>query len=155
MRITIVAVGKLKERFWREAAEEYLKRLGAYAEVRVVEVADRDPGHGGEAKARDAEAADVLRALPPSAHVMTLEIGGKQLSSEGFSARLDALALEGSSHVAFVIGGSHGLAPQVLQRATERMSLGPMTLPHNLARVVLLEQIYRAFRISRGEPYHK
>ncbi len=155
MRITIIAVGKLKERYWRDAAEEYLKRLGAYADVHVVEVADRDPGHGGEAKALAAEAVDVLKALPPSAHVIALEIGGKQLGSEGFSARLDALALEGSSHVAFVIGGSHGLDAAVLQRANERLSLGPMTLPHNLARVVLLEQVYRAFRISRGEPYHK
>lgn len=155
MRITVIAVGRLKERFWREAADEYLKRLGGYADVQVVEIADRDPGRGGEAKALAAEAADILKALPASAHLVTLEIGGKPLTSEGFSARLDALALAGSSHVAFVIGGSHGLAPEVLQRAGERLSLGPMTLPHNLARVVLLEQVYRAFRISRGEPYHK
>lgn len=155
MRITIIAVGKLKERFWHDAAQEYLKRLGAYADVTVIEIADRDPGRGGEDKALEAEGADILKALPPTAHVVTLEIDGKHLSSEGFSARLDELALCGSSHVAFVIGGSHGLAPQVRQRGSERLSLGPMTLPHNLARVVLLEQVYRAFRISRGEPYHK
>jgi len=155
MRITIIAVGRLKERFWREAADEYLKRLGPYADVRVVEIADRDPSRGGEVKAVADEGADVLKALPGGAHIVTLEIGGVQLSSEGFSARLSALALEGSSSVAFVIGGSHGLSADVLARAHERLSLGAMTLPHNLARVVLLEQVYRAFRIARNEPYHK
>ena len=154
MRIAVVAVGKLKEPFWRAAADEYLKRLGAYATVRVVEVADRDSG-ADERRALAEEGADVLRALPEGAHVIALDLGGKQLSSEGFSARLDALGVSGRSSVAFVIGGSVGLAPEVLSRADERLSLGPMTLPHNLARVVLLEQIYRAFRISRGEPYHK
>ena len=87
--------------------------------------------------------------------VIFVLIEGRQLSSEAFSARLDALGVQGRSTVAFVIGGSVGLAPEVLARADERLSLGPMTLPHNLARVVLVEQIYRAFRISRGEPYHK
>ena len=154
MRITVVAVGKLKEPFWRAAADEYLKRLGAYATVRVVEVADRDSG-ADERRALAEEGADVLRALPEGAHVIALDLGGKQLSSEGFSAHLDALGVSGRSSVAFVIGGSVGLAPEVLSRADERLSLGTMTLPHNLARVVLLEQIYRAFRISRGEPYHK
>lgn len=154
MKITIVAVGRLKERFWREAADEYLKRLGPYANVGVVEIADRDSGRD-ESRARAEEGADILRALPDSAYVIALEIGGAQLSSEGFSAKLDALGLSGRSTIALVIGGSVGLAPAVLARADERMSLGPMTLPHNLARVVLLEQVYRAFRISRGEPYHK
>jgi len=155
MRVTIVAVGRLKERFWQAAAEEYLKRLRPYADVRVAEVADRDPGRGGEAKALAEEGADVLRALPEAAHVIALDLGGRQLSSVQFSERLSALGLEGRSSVTFVIGGSHGLAPDVLARADERLSLGPMTLPHNLARVVLLEQLYRAFRIARGEPYHK
>ncbi len=154
MRLSVIAVGKLKERFWREACEEYLKRLSAYATVRVTEVADRDPARG-EARALAEEGADVLRAIPEGAHVIALDIGGKQLSSEAFSARLEALALDGRSTVAFVIGGSVGLDPTVVARADERLSLGPMTLPHNLARVVVLEQVYRAFRISRGEPYHK
>ena len=154
MRITLIVVGRLKERFWREAAEEYLKRLGPYANVRVVEISDRDCGRD-ESRALAEEGADILRALPDGAHVFALEIGGKQRSSEKFSAHLDELALSGKSSVAFVIGGSVGLASDVLARADERVSLGPMTLPHNLARVVLLEQLYRAFRISRGEPYHK
>lgn len=154
MRIAIIAVGKLKERYWRDAADEYLKRLGPYATVRVAEVTDRDPARG-EAKGLAEEATDVLRAIPEGAHVIALDLGGRQLSSEEFSARLDALALDGRSQIAFVIGGSTGLGAAALLRADERLSLGPMTLPHNLARVVLLEQIYRAFRISRGEPYHK
>lgn len=154
MKLTVIAVGRLKERYWREAADEYLKRLGPYATVRVVEIADRDSGRD-PARALAEEGADILRAIPDSAHVITLEIEGRMLSSEGFSARLGALGLGGSSNVALVIGGSVGLSPDVLQRANERLSLGPMTLPHNLARVVLLEQIYRAFRILRGEPYHK
>ena len=154
MRITVVAVGKLKEPFWRAAADEYLKRLGPYATVRVAEVADRDSG-ADERRALAEEGADVLRALPEGAHVIALDLTGKQLSSEAFSARLDALGVAGRSSVAFAIGGSVGLAPEVLARADEVLSLGAMTLPHNLARVVLLEQIYRASRISRGEPYHK
>lgn len=155
MRITVIAVGRLKEAFWRDASAEYLKRLGSYADVRVVEVSDRDPGRGGEQRAMAEEAVDILKAVPGGAHVVTLEITGESLTSEGFSERLGRLGLEGRSSVVFVIGGSHGLAPEVRQRADERLSLGSMTLPHNLARVVLLEQVYRAFRIARGEPYHK
>ncbi len=154
MRLTLVAVGRLKERFWRDAADEYIKRLGPYATLRVVEIADRDSGRDAS-RALAEEGADVVRAIPEGAHVIALDVGGRQLSSEGFSAKLDALGLEGRSSVAFVIGGSVGLAPDVLARADERLSLGSMTLPHNLARVVLLEQLYRAFRISRNEPYHK
>ena len=154
MRLTIIAVGRLKEAFWRDAADEYLKRLGPYATVRVVEIDDRDSGRDA-ARALAEEGADILRALPSGAHVVTLEIGGKQRSSEQFAARLGELGLNGRSNMAFVIGGSVGLGRNVLARADERMSLGPMTLPHNMARVVLLEQIYRAFRINRGEPYHK
>lgn len=154
MRLTVVAVGRLKERHWRDAADEYLKRLGPLASVSVTEVADRDVTRD-EARAIAEEGADVIRALPQGAHVMALEIGGKQLSSEAFSARLDELALSGRSNVAFAIGGAAGLSADVLARADERLSLGAMTLPHQLARVVLLEQLYRAFRISRGEPYHR
>ena len=154
MKLTVIAVGRLKERFWCEAADEYLKRLKPYADVRVVEVADRDSGRDAKRALAD-EGADVLRAIPTSSYVVALDVGGRQLSSEAFSANMDELALHGSSHLTFVIGGSVGLAADVIARADARLSLGPMTLPHNLARVVLLEQLYRAFRISRGEPYHK
>lgn len=154
MRITIVAVGKLKERHWSDAASEYLKRLGPYATVDMVEVADRDVT-ANESRALAAEAQAVLRALPESAHVVVLDVKGTQRSSQEFSQRLSDLMVGGTSHVAFVIGGAAGLDAAVTERASERMSLGPLTLPHQLARVVLLEQIYRAFRIMRGEPYHR
>ena len=156
MKYTIVAVGKLKERFWADACAEYLKRLQPYAKTTVVEVADVDPARaGGDAAAVEREGAAVLKALPERAHVIALAINGMQRSSESFSAHLDQLALEGVSDVAFVIGGSCGLSADVLARANETLSFGPITLPHNLARVVLLEQLYRACKISRGEPYHK
>lgn len=155
MRILLVAVGKLKEPYWRDAAAEYLKRLRPYADVRVAEISDRDPGRGGVEKARAEEAADILKALPEGTHVIALDIRGRQLSSEAFAERLERLAVEGRGSVAFVIGGSHGLDDAVLAAADERLSFGPMTLPHNLARIVVLEQVYRAFRIRRGEPYHK
>lgn len=159
MRFTVVAVGKLKERFWKDACEEYLKRLQPYARTSVREVADVDPAKaGGVAAARDREGAAICAALDSlggSAHVTLLDIGGRERSSEGLSRRIDELALRGSSDLAFVIGGSDGVSEQVRARADETLSFGPITLPHNLARVVLLEQLYRAQKISRGEPYHK
>lgn len=154
MRITLIAVGKLKERHWREAAEEYLKRLGPYATIDIVEIPDRDVS-GDEVRALAAEGEAILRAIPAHAHVVVLDSGGVKRSSEAFSEHLSRLMLEGTSHVAFVIGGAAGLHSSVLACAEERLSLGPMTLPHQMARVVLLEQIYRAFRIMRGEPYHR
>lgn len=156
MKITIVAVGKLKEKFWVAACEEYLKRLQPYARVQIKEVADVDPAKaGGIEAARDKEGASILAAIPESTHVILLAIEGKERSSVEFSQRLDTLALKGTSDLAFVIGGSDGVSQAVLKRANEQLSFGRITLPHNLARVVLLEQVYRAFKISRGEPYHK
>lgn len=156
IKITVVAVGKLKERFWTEACAEYLKRLKAYAKVEVKEIADIDPAKaGGIASARDKEGAAVLAAIPEASHAILLAIEGKERSSESFAHRLDDLALSGKSDLAFIIGGSDGVSDAVRARADEQLSFGPITLPHNLARVVLLEQVYRAFKISRGEPYHK
>ena len=149
MKFTIVAVGKLKERFWVDACAEYTKRLQPYAPTRVVEVPDNNP-------AREAEA--ILRALDgkhAQAHVVLLAIDGKQRGSEDLAAHLDHLALHGTSEIAFVIGGSDGVTEAVRARADETLSFGPITLPHNLARVVLLEQLYSSRKISRGEPYHK
>ena len=155
MKIHVVCVGKLKERFWKEAVAEYSKRLGGYVQLRVSEIPDRDPAKcGGEAKAREAEGGDILKAVGAT-HMVLLAIDGTQRSSEQFAQRLDALMVGGTSDVAFVIGGSTGVSPQVRARADETLSFGPITLPHNLARVVLLEQVYRAFKIIRGEPYHK
>ena len=148
-KITVLAVGKLKERFWKEACAEYLKRLSAYSDVTVREIPDTAPQ-------REAVALlDALDKLPRDAHIFLLDIQGKELSSVVFSQRLDDLALSGTSHAVFVIGGSDGVTAEVKARADERLSFGPITLPHNLARVVLLEQVYRACKISRGEPYHK
>lgn len=156
MKFTIVAVGKLKEKFWTAACAEYPKRMQPYGKTEVREIADVDPARaGGVDAARDREGAAILAALGPSAHVVLLAIDGKQRSSESFSQRIDALKLNGASDIAFVIGGSDGVSAAVRQRADETLSFGPITLPHNLARVVLLEQLYRAQKISRGEPYHK
>ena len=156
MKFTVIAVGKLKERFWVDACAEYLKRLSPFAKVVVREVPDVDPARaGGVDAARDKEGTAILGALGPSDHVVLMAIEGKQRSSVDFSRRLDALALGGTSDIAFVIGGSDGVNDAVRARANETLSFGLITLPHNLARVVLLEQLYRAFKISRGEPYHK
>lgn len=146
LKITVFAVGKLKEKFWKEACQEYLKRLSGYAKVEVRELPD---------STKEKEAKLLLDALPEHCPVLLLDIRGKELSSEALSARIDALSLGGDSHICFVIGGSDGVTDEVKRRATERISFGPITLPHNLARVVLLEQIYRAMKISRNEPYHK
>lgn len=156
MRFTVIAVGKLKERFWVDACAEYLKRLQPYAKTSVVEVPDVDPARvGGDAAAVAREGAAILKAIPERAHVVALAIDGKQRSSEGLSTRIDDLGVSGVGEVVFVIGGSCGLSADVLGRADEALSFGSITLPHNLARVVLLEQLYRACKISRGEPYHK
>lgn len=156
MNITVVCVGKLKEKFWVDACAEYLKRLKPYAQVTVKEIPDVDPAKaGGIAGSLEKEGAAILAAIPDRSHVLLLAIKGKQRSSEDFSARIDELTLQGKSDLAFVIGGSDGVNDDVCARANETLSFGAITLPHNLARVVLLEQIYRAFKISRGEPYHK
>ncbi len=154
IQLDLVCVGRLKERHWRDAAAEYLKRLGPYAKVTVTEVPDRDVS-ADEPRALATEAADVLRAIPASAYVVVLAVEAPARTSESLASWLDSLALGGRSRIALVIGGAAGLHPDVISRADERLSLGPLTLPHQLARVVLLEQLYRAFRISRGEPYHR
>lgn len=148
-KTTVIAVGKLKERFWKDACAEYLKRLGGYTDTVVREVPDSNP------EREEAGICAALDKLPADTHVILLDIKGKETSSPELSRKLDDLALHGKSSVAFIIGGSDGVTPAVKERADERVSFGPITLPHNLARVVLLEQIYRAHKISRGEPYHK
>ncbi len=149
LKVTIIATGKLKERFWKDACAEYQKRLGGYVSLDVREVPDSSIDR--EAQLIDA----ALNGIGTAAHVVLLDIKGRETSSEELASKLDGLAIRGVSHVVFVIGGSNGVAKNVKARASERMSFGPITLPHNLARVVLLEQIYRACKINRGEPYHK
>lgn len=145
MGITVIAVGKLKERFWKDAVAEYTKRLGGYTKLRIVEIPDRGI---------DFESDEIVR-VAGDAHLILLAIKGTQCSSEGMSRRLEELMTHGTSDIAFCIGGSDGVNQTVYDRADETLSFGKITLPHNLARVVLLEQIYRAFKIMRGEPYHK
>lgn len=159
MNITIISVGKLKEKFMRQAVDEYMKRLSAYAKVSIIEVPDeKAPEHLSEAEAaavKRKEGARILKHIGQNTHVITLEINGKMLTSEAFSKQLADLSLYGKSRVAFVIGGSLGLSDAVLKRSNMGLSFSKMTFPHQLMRVVLLEQIYRGFRIMRGEPYHK
>lgn len=146
LRITIFAVGKLKEQFWKDAVAEYLKRLGGYAKIEVRELPDSNA---------EKEAAALLSALPERGPIILMDIRGKETSSEGLAQKIDTYALNSDSRISFIIGGSDGVTKEVKQHTTERISFGPITLPHNLARVVLLEQIYRAFKIIRHEPYHK
>lgn len=146
LHITVYAVGKLKEAFWKDAVAEYLKRLGGYAKVEVRELPDSN---------LERESAALLTALPERDPVVLLDVRGKETSSEGIARLIEGYALDGASRLAFVIGGSDGVSEEVKRRANARISFGPITLPHNLARVVLMEQIYRAFKIMRGEPYHK
>jgi 23S rRNA (pseudouridine1915-N3)-methyltransferase len=154
VRIHIVAVGALREPHFKAAAEEYLKRLTPYADVRVTEVPDRDLGHDA-VRAVAEEGRGVLKALPASAYVVAMDASGTERDSEGLAAWFEQRMKGGDSTLAFVLGGADGLAPDVLMAARERMSLSRLTLPHQLARVVLLEQVYRSFRIVRGEPYHR
>ena len=156
LHLRVIAIGQLKERFWKDACAEYLKRLRPYAEVSVVELTDVDPARaGGEEAAVLREGEAVLRTLQPGERVILLDINGKEVTSPGMAYTLEDLPLEGVNDIAFVIGGSCGVSKAVRERADSRWSFGRITLPHNLARVVLLEQLYRAFKIQRGEPYHK
>jgi 23S rRNA (pseudouridine1915-N3)-methyltransferase len=159
VHIQVIAVGKLKEKYLSQAIEEYLKRLGAYAKVQIVEVADEkapenlSPAEEVQVKEREGER--ILAAVKPDAFMIALAIDGARWSSEQLAKELDRLATYGRSSVAFVIGGSLGLADAVLSRADQRLSFGAMTFPHQIMRLLLLEQVYRAFKINRGEPYHR
>lgn len=158
MNISIICVGKIKESFYRDAIAEYAKRLSAYCTFKVIEAEDEpDTGSSDAAieNAKEREAERILKNIKPGMHVITLEIKGKKYSSESFSQYLSDLFVSGKSDIAFVIGGSNGLAKCVSDRADAKISFSDMTFPHQLMRVILSEQIYRAFRIMRGEPYHK
>lgn len=159
MNITIVTVGKLKEKYLKMGIEEYVKRLGSYAKVEQVEVADeKAPENLSEADmeiVKRKEGERILAKIHPDAHVIALAINGKTRSSEEFAAHLNSLMTYGTSKIVFVIGGSLGLHDDVLKRANEQLSFGKMTLPHQLMKLVLVEQVYRGFRIIKGEPYHK
>jgi 23S rRNA (pseudouridine1915-N3)-methyltransferase len=159
VNISIVTVGKLKEKYLKQGIDEYLKRLSAYAKVEVIEVADeKAPEVLSElemVQVKQKEGERILGKISQDTHVIALAIQGKMQSSEELADTLDKLATYGKSKIAFVIGGSLGLSEEVLKRANEHLSFSRMTFPHQLMKLILVEQIYRAFRINRGEPYHK
>ncbi|TCJ01804.1 23S rRNA (pseudouridine(1915)-N(3))-methyltransferase RlmH [Cytobacillus praedii] len=159
MNISIITVGKLKEKYLKQGIDEYLKRLSAYAKIEIIEVPDeKAPEELSETEmlqVKQKEGERILSKIHPDAHVIALAIEGKMKTSEELADGLDKLATYGKSKVTFVIGGSLGLSSEVLQRANEKLSFSKMTFPHQLMRLILVEQVYRAFRILRGEPYHK
>ena len=159
MKITLVTVGKIKERFFDQAIKEYEKRLGRYCRLEILQVADeKTPDGAGEAlenQIRQREGERILAKIGDHDYVIALAIQGTMLDSEELAERLGRLGVRGVGHIVFVIGGSLGLSPQVMDRADFQLSFSRMTFPHQLMRVILLEQIYRAFRILNHEPYHK
>ena len=158
-RITLLTVGKLKEDFYRRAAAEFQKRLSRYCRLEIIEVEDeRTPdgaGPGMEESIRRKEGERLMKHIRDGAYVITLEINGKMMDSESFARRLNDLAVQGKSHIIFVIGGSLGLSGEICRKSDMALSFSRMTFPHQLMRVILLEQIYRGYRILAGEPYHK
>ena len=159
MKITIICVGKIKEKFYTAAVEEYAKRLSRYCRLEIVELADEKTKenaseHENElVKAKEGER--ILAAIRDDMYVAALAIDGKMLDSVEFSQKIEQLGVTGISNIAFIIGGSLGLDKRVLDRADYKLSFSKMTFPHQLMRVILLEQIYRGYRIMKGEPYHK
>lgn len=159
MNINIIAVGKLKEKYLKEAVSEYSKRLSKYCRLDIIEVSDEKAPENmsqvEEAAVKGKEGQAILRHVKSDTYVIALAIDGKMLSSEAFADFINDLGIKGRSNIAFIIGGSLGLSDEVLKRADFKLSFSPMTFPHQLMRVILLEQIYRGYRINMGEPYHK
>lgn len=159
MNITVISVGKIKEKYLVAGIAEYAKRLSKYCKLTLVEVADeKAPENLSEkdmliVKRREGER--ILSRIKDNTYVVTLEIEGKQMTSEAFSKKIDKLMLDGVSNVVFVIGGSLGISKEVIARSDFKISFSKMTFPHQLMKMILLEQIYRGFRIIRNEPYHK
>lgn len=159
MKITIIAVGKLKEKYWKQAIAEYEKRLSAYTKIDIIEVPDEKAPETMSDKeieqVKEKEGQRILAKVKPQSTVITLEIQGKMLSSEGLAKELDQRMTQGTSDFTFIIGGSNGLHQDIMKRSNFALSFSKMTFPHQMMRVVLLEQVYRAFKINRGEAYHK
>ncbi|MCI8835242.1 MAG: 23S rRNA (pseudouridine(1915)-N(3))-methyltransferase RlmH [Ruminococcus sp.] len=159
MKITVLAVGKIRERYLQDAIEEYRKRLSKYCKLEIIEVADEKvPEQAGlamEDMIRNKEAERLLKYIKSDAYVITLEIQGKMLTSEEMADQIEQLGIQGKSQICFVIGGSIGLGGKIRKRADYALSFSKMTFPHPLMRVILLEQVYRSYRIMKGEPYHK
>lgn len=159
MQVKIVCVGKLKEKYFVDGIKEYSKRIGAYTKFEIVEVKDekdRDNFSPEDInKIKEIEGERILSKIKQDDYVITLEIKGKQLSSEELSSKMKDLMTYGTSSFVFIIGGSHGLSHQVSNRSKLKLSFSKMTFPHQLMRLILTEQIYRAFKIMKNEPYHK
>ncbi len=159
MNIQIICVGKLKEKYWQDACAEYMKRLGRYCNVEIVELKEsrlpENASPADEENVKKEEGASILKAIKDGTYVITLEILGKMLDSPQLAEKMDELALDGKSNIAFVIGGSLGLSAEVSKRSDYKLSFSKMTFPHQMMRVILLEQIYRTFKINRHETYHK
>ncbi len=158
MKVTLICVGKVKEKFYRDAIKEYEKRLGAYIKLNTIEISDEKVKVENDSEivlAMEKEGNNILSKIKDNQYVITLEILGKNLSSEEFASKIDNLMLTGKSDVALVIGGSYGLSDSVKKRSDLALSFSRMTFPHQMMRVVLLEQVYRAYRIITGASYHK
>ena len=159
MKITLITVGKIKEKYLKDAIAEYSKRLSRYCKLDILEVADeKTPDNASdtvEDAIRDKEGERILKYIKEDAYVITLEIAGKMLTSEEMAEKIEKLGVQGTSHIIFIIGGSIGLGREILKRSDYALSFSKMTFPHQLMRVILLEQIYRSYRIINHEPYHK
>ena len=159
MKITLITVGKIKEKYLKDAIAEYSKRLSRYCKLEIIEVADeKTPDNASdtvEDAIRDKEGERILKYIKEDAYVITLEIAGKMLTSEEMAEKIEKLGVQGTSHITFIIGGSIGLSKVILKRSDYALSFSKMTFPHQLMRVILLEQIYRSYRIINHEPYHK
>ena len=159
MKITLITVGMIKEKYLKDAIAEYSKRLSRYCKLEIVEVADeKTPDNASdtvEDAIRDKEGERILKYIKEDAYVITLEIAGKMLTSEEMAEKIEKLGVQGTSHIIFIIGGSIGLGREILKRSDYALSFSKMTFPHQLMRVILLEQIFRSYRIINHEPYHK
>jgi len=159
MKITVIAVGKIKEKFFEDAIGEYSKRLSRYCKLEILQVPDeKTPDNASETvetQIKEKEGERILSKIPEGAYVIALAIEGKMLDSEELAEKINTLGITGTSQIVFIIGGSLGLSRQVLERADYKLSFSRMTFPHQLMRVVLLEQVYRGYRIITGAPYHK
>lgn len=159
MNIDIISVGKLKEDYLKSGINEFLKRMNTYAKISITEIPDeKAPENMSDAeleRVKSTEGQKILAKLKESSYVIALAIEGKQLSSEAFAAQIDKLMTDGYGDITFIIGGSNGLSDEVLSRAQYLLSFSKMTFPHQLMRLILMEQIYRAFRIMNNHPYHK
>ena len=159
MRIQIICIGKLKEKYWTDAVNEYMKRLSKYCDIDILELKESKlPDKASlapEAAVVEEEGKTILKHIKDGSYVITLEILGKNLTSEELASKMEELPLMGKSHVTFIIGGSLGLSKEVSKRSDFKLSFSKMTFPHQMMRVILLEQVYRAFKINKNEAYHK